>query len=333
MTASLTTTRIRLDRRYVFRGLNAGFRWFRNPVSADGAKQVPRARIYLTGPEILKNVEAMRQHPVGARLLREKPDFGEASRLENLAKMPPGSFGHAWFEMMNQPGMAPGYLLAGLAYADSFLDTVDMDDDVRWLMDRQIFDHDASHILSGYGTDLASEALNIMFVQGLNEVPKWLAFGGPFGLVTFLILPSVGFRRWRRELRHAYQRGRDAAKRFPYHSYPYEELLPKPLPEVREYLGIDPLPEDFDTSHWLDNSRMAKKITGGYGTRDETKRNGALDQQIIESGIPWKDYMRATPELQQRLRAMAADGASEAEIRSVLGNTSVTNGEYCDPVV
>ncbi|QKX17207.1 Coq4 family protein [Microbulbifer sp. YPW1] len=323
---------IRLDRRYYLRGLYAAFRWMMNPVSEGGAKQVPRARIYLTGPQILKDVEEMRRHPVGARLLREKPDFGEACQLKNLENMPEGSFGHAYYKMMSAPGIAPAYLLAGLAYRDGFFDSIDMDEDTRWLLERGLFEHDPSHILSGYGTDLSGEMLNILYAQGLSGVPRWLAFAGPFGILSSIIIPKVGWKEWRRLLKEAYRRGAQARAHFPPQAYPYEELFPRPLSEVREYLGIEPLPEGFSTAGWLNGSFLGRKFATGFAPKKNKAKNksqkeaeskpdiSALSQLVIDRGVHWRDFMRAGKECQERLRELAASGASSERLQAELSN-------------
>ena len=325
---------IQLSRRYYLRGLYAAFRWMINPVSEGGAKQVPRARIYLTGPQILKDVEEMRSHPVGARLLRDKPDFGEACQLKNLENMPEGSFGHAYYKMMSAPGISPAYLLAGLAYRDGFLDSVEMDEDTRWLLERQLFDHDPSHILSGYGTDLTGEMLNILYNQGLTGVPRWLAFAGPFGILSNIIIPNVGRKEWRRLRIEAYRRGKQAGEHFPAHCYPYEELFPRPLEEVREYLGIEPLPEGFSTAGWLNGSFLGKKFATGFAPKkkknqkamEEPAPNVAeLSQRVIDHGVHWRDFMRAGKECQQRLRDLVASGASLEQLKSEISGHNQTS--------
>eukprot|EP01038_Epipyxis_sp_PR26KG_P016431 gene16431-22403_t len=81
-------TKRTLEKRDIPAALMAGFRWLRNPVSQGGAKQVPRIQMLASGPEILADVERMRAHPSGKKLLAERPDLGvflDATGAEKVA--------------------------------------------------------------------------------------------------------------------------------------------------------------------------------------------------------------------------------------------------------
>lgn len=51
--------------------------------------------------------------------------------------------------MVCQEDTLPGYLLGGLVYRDGFFDALDIDEDTAWYVERCMFDHDASHLISG----------------------------------------------------------------------------------------------------------------------------------------------------------------------------------------
>ena len=77
----------------------------------------------------------------------------------------------------------------------------------------------------------------------------WIQSSAAFGLIAALLViyftrTTVGWTRWRQELTRAYDRGSAAAQKLPACCIPYEELLPRPIAEVREFLGVPPLPED-----------------------------------------------------------------------------------------
>lgn len=174
---------IRLDRRHWVLGISSALRWMKKPVSEQGATQVARFTLGLNGPQVLREVEVLRNHPVGQRLLKEKPGLSETFSTANLASMPEGSFGHAYYQMTNQEDTTPGYLLGGLIYRDGFFDALDIDEDTRWYVERTCFDHDASHLISGYSTDLAGELLNIMFIQGHRQaIPRSRRYMNATGL-------------------------------------------------------------------------------------------------------------------------------------------------------
>lgn len=50
-------TTLTLERRDVPRAIVAGTRWLLNPVSPQGAKQVPRTKLFAGGPDLLREVE------------------------------------------------------------------------------------------------------------------------------------------------------------------------------------------------------------------------------------------------------------------------------------
>lgn len=275
-----------LKKRRWWTGLKAGFRWIKNPVSEEGSTQVPISRLAIQGPDILKDVAAMRAHPVGSRLLRDKPNIVATLDLSRLATLPKGSFGKTYFDMMNHPDTLPGYLIAGLAYKDGFFDSLQIDADVRWYLERSFFDHDAMHILSGYGTDLTGEALNIMFIQGYQSgMSKRFAFLNPFGLINMIVVPNCGFRAWLRYQSEAFDRGRAARQHFPPHSIPYEDFLDKPLAEVWAYLGITPLPAGWDTSDWLKGSKIGERIASGKGKMAAAKLEARDSHAVVEAGV------------------------------------------------
>jgi hypothetical protein len=81
-----------ITRRYPLRAFAAGARWLANPVSEAGAKQVPRIHLYANGPEMLAEVERMRTHPTGNRILEDRPDlaatgFGAYTREAEQAQL------------------------------------------------------------------------------------------------------------------------------------------------------------------------------------------------------------------------------------------------------
>ena len=306
-----------LARRYPLRALAAGARWLVNPVSEGGAKQVPRMLLYATGVEMLAAVGRMRAHPTGRRVLADRPDLAAAlSNMPALAALPPGSLGRAFHDAMSRPGGVPGYLLAGLIYRDGFFDRYDMPDDARYAIERTRWLHDLLHVLTGYGTDLASEGLLIYFELGYRlTLPFSLAALTPQGLGPRLFLrPHVGQRRWRALLRQAHAHGTAAQQRLPPMYAYWEELLPRPLAEAREELGIVPFTED--TSDWLSKSWLGRNAATGFGGYARAAEQAQLARRVVEAGVDFRDLMRATPEHAARLRSLAAEGADDAASRA-----------------
>jgi ubiquinone biosynthesis protein COQ4 len=306
-----------LARRYPLRALAAGARWLINPVSENGAKQVPRMILYATGTEILASVERMRAHPTGKRVLADRPDLAAAlSNHTALAAMPAGSFGRAFHDAMRRGGGVPGYLLAGLIYRDGFFDGYDMPDDARYAIERSRWLHDMLHVLTGYETDLAGEGLLIFFDLGYRQsMPYSLAAVTPMGLGPLVFLrPHVGQRRWRELLRDAHARGVAAQQRqTPMYVY-WEELLPRPLDEVRAELGIVPFAEN--TADWLSKSWLGRRAATGFGGYARDVERSKLVRRLVEAGVDFRDLMRAPTGEAAYLRQLAADGSDDATLRA-----------------
>jgi ubiquinone biosynthesis protein Coq4 len=308
-----------LERRDILGALRAGARWLVNPVSEGGAKQVPRMALLATGPDILVKLERMREHPDGRRVLADRPHLGAAlTDMEALARLPVGSFGRAFRDYMDHPEGIPGYLLAGLIYADGFLDSFDLTDEQRYVLDRNMWLHDMLHVLTGYGADLTGEALLSFFDLGYEVgLSHRRALATPFGLGPRLLLrPSCGAKRWCELMRDASERGLGARRACPPEQVYWEELLPQPLTDVRRRLGIDAF--EIDTSAWLDHDTLGRLAATGFGAYPRMVRRAQLARRVVESGIPYRDYLRAPPRVARRLRALAAEGADGATLRAAL---------------
>ncbi len=310
-------TKRTLNERDIPGALRAGVRWLVNPVSEGGAKQVPRIKLLAAGPEILADIERMRAHPTGKRILERRPDLGAAlSDSAALKAMPPGSLGRSFCEAMEIPGGVPGFLLAALIYKDGFFDSFEMSDDARYYIERSRWLHDLFHIVTGYGTDLPGEGLLIYFMLGYeHRLPYWAASLAPLGIgPRFFIRPSCGQRRWRALLRDAHARGLAANRVCPPQCVAWEELLPRPLAEVRDELGIVPFLDD--TSRWLDHSWFGRHAAVGFGAYPKSAERAQLALAVVRAGIDPRDLYRASDESARELFRLAAAGASAQEIRA-----------------
>jgi len=310
-------TKRRLDERDIPGALLAGARWLMNPVSEDGAKQVPRLKLLAAGPEILADIERMRTHPTGKRILDERPDLGAAlSDSATLKAMPAGSLGRTFYEAMDVPGGVPGFLLAALIYKDGFFDSFEMSEDAEYYIARSRWLHDLFHIVTGYGTDLPGEGLLIYFALGYeHRMPYWAASLVPLGIgPRFFIRPSGGQRKWRALLRDAHARGLAANNVCPPQCVPWEELLARPLDEVRAQLGIVPFRED--TSRWLDHSWFGRQAAAGFGAYPKSAQRAQLAMAVVKAGVDYRDLYRVSDEKARELFRLAAEGASDEQIRA-----------------
>jgi ubiquinone biosynthesis protein COQ4 len=306
-----------LEKRDIPSALLAGARWLMNPVSEGGAKQVPRIKMLAGGPEILADVERMRAHASGRRLLAQKPDLGVAlSDTAALKAMPQGSLGRTFFEAMDNPYGVPGYLLAGLIYRDGFFDSFEMSDDARYYLERSRWLHDLFHVVSGYAPNLAGEGLLIYFQQAyLYGVSYEALASSPLGLgPRYFIHPSCGAKRWRTLQKEAHAHGLAAHAVCPAIFVAWEDLLPQPLNDVRAQLGIVPFLED--TSRWLDHSWLGKQAAGGFGAQSSGAQRAKLARRVVEAGVDYRSFYRLSAAKARALLQLAANGASDEDIRS-----------------
>ena len=275
------------------------------------------------GPEILADVERMRAHPTGKKLLAERPDLGVfLSNSAALKAMPEVSLGRTFYDAIDNPVGVPGYLLAGLIYKDGFFDSFDMSDDARFYLERIRWLHDLFHVVSGYATDLAGEGMLIYFQQAYLYGLSFNALArSPFGIgPRYFLRPDCGKARWQEYLRDANSRGLNAYNVCPAVFAPWEELLPQPLSDVRRQLGIVPFVED--SSRWLDKSKLGKRASTGFGAQSVEAKQAQLARKVVEAGVDYRDLYRFSDEKARSLHLLAANGATDAQIREAAGRST-----------
>ena len=205
-----------------------------DPERTDRVFEIIRA---LSGNAFEKAWQRFRAHPDGQRLLAEKPSLLAAlSDRAALRALPPGSFGRAYADFMDEAKLdATGLVEAEETATQTYgrPDDEPVDPEREFFGDRLRDMHDLWHVLTGYGRDEAGEAANLAFTYA--QVPN---LGIGFIVIAGAILgPHDLSLYWQRYLFRAYRRGRRAAQLT---AMPYEELLPLPLAEVRRRLAIEP---------------------------------------------------------------------------------------------
>jgi ubiquinone biosynthesis protein COQ4 len=192
----------------------------------------------LAGNQPRRLLGRVRRDPAGGRLISRRPIFDPSTcDLEELTKLPEGSFGRTFAEWMRENRFEPG-LMDRETRAD--------DPDVAYLGRRLTQVHDFWHVLSGYNRDPIGElgVLAFSYAQthsrGIGFIllsvlarsirQNWADRGRPWS-------PLVGYL-WR-----AYRAGRRARFLPP---LILEELFPVPLSSARTLLGIEPLERPFD---------------------------------------------------------------------------------------
>jgi len=217
--------RARPQWRRALRGLR---RLLREPERTENAFEVMAA----LDPDLMqRGLALMLSHPEGRRVFRERPCLlGRLADREGLARMPEASFGRAYLAHVERWGLAPEKLVGlGRRYGDELHGD---DEDLRWYGDRSELTHDLLHVLSGYGADGLGETALLWFSHGLvgGRANALLMLGAA------LRTRSETPRGWLRYLWRARRRGRRAGC---VAALPWEELLPRPLAEVRRLAGIE----------------------------------------------------------------------------------------------
>jgi len=282
--------------------------WLSGPVSERGASRAFRLTVHMGGRVLHERRLSMRDHPVGRRLLDERPDLCAAlNDMSELGAMPEGSLGRAYHTFMDHPETIPGYMLSGLIYKDDWFDKIPMDEELRWAFERWIQTHDLMHVVSGYGADLAGEGLNIYFTLAYNMGMSWrMAFWTPFGLAPRLMRPDVGRRRWLGYLREAWERGSAAREFLPFESVPWEELLAQSLEDARHTLGLPALADpEMDSAEWSDESFFTRKFLASNVDYESVRGVKAA----VAAGVPLRELMGADADTRGRVEALAREGA------------------------
>ncbi len=187
----------------------------------------------LAGSSLERHFQRFAAHPEGRRLLAERPSLLETLEdRERLSALPVGSFGRAYAEFMSEEQLAAAGL-QGAAESVREPDEEALDPDRRFFFERLRDMHDLWHVLTGYGRDIAGESANLAFTHAQTRNRGI----GVIVLAAAWLGPKSWDAHWQRYLLQAWRRGRRAKM---LSLARYEELLPRPLEEVRRELGILP---------------------------------------------------------------------------------------------
>jgi len=180
-------------------------------------------------------------HPDGPALLAERPALLAAlADRAALAAMPARSLGRAYLDFLRAGDLSPEGLVEASETAER---PQDVGADRQWFFDRLRDNHDLWHVLTGYGRDEAGEAANLAFTLGQTHdtgVAFMVLAAAAIGPMAPEVRPDgtrLGWLHWQRYLYQAWQRGRRAALLI---AARFEQLLPRPLEDVRRTLRIEP---------------------------------------------------------------------------------------------
>jgi ubiquinone biosynthesis protein COQ4 len=184
-----------------------------------------------------RNFQRLTRDPRGRALLVERPDLlAKLSDRESLAALPEGSLGRACLEYLERYGFDPTHLIELQHRVADRWEAEEgappLDDMRSWYRDRALLLHDVFHVLTGYGADQLGEATLLGFTQGQlgGRVNRLLTIGA-----SFEVMQAMG-TRWLPYVFCAWRRGRRAVA---LHALRFEELMPRPLDEVRRLARIE----------------------------------------------------------------------------------------------
>ncbi|MBS2013483.1 MAG: hypothetical protein JST00_11375 [Deltaproteobacteria bacterium] len=184
----------------------------------------------LPGRSPMRMTARLRATPSGRRLLAARPDLkARLADREALRALPEGSLGRAYLAFVERTGIsAEGIVSASEAGTTG---VTDLPADIAYYGDRMRDTHDLWHVVTGYGADLFGETALLAFSFAQTRHPG-------VALITSLAiwkgLPGV-----RSAILGGYRRGL-RAEWLP--GVEWEELLARPLGEVRAALRIDVAP-------------------------------------------------------------------------------------------
>jgi ubiquinone biosynthesis protein COQ4 len=218
----------------------------------DDTAQVFRIIEALSGKNALQNARRMRRSPVGARLLDERPNLLDALLDRRaLEALPENTLGRAYLRFLD----AEGITVEGLYQASVDGQRVEADQlppGVEFFRNRMRDTHDLWHTVTGYRGDIVGEAALLAF-----------SFAQVHNLGVGLIA-SVAFVRgpggeMRREILRGFARG-VRARWLP--GVAWEDLLARPLSEVRALLRVDEPPhyQPVRSKEWAMAPRSGERV-------------------------------------------------------------------------
>jgi ubiquinone biosynthesis protein COQ4 len=215
-------------KRRPFEALRALRELVRNPQDTAQVFVIMRA---LSGDAIMKGCARFAATPTGAERLRHPQDLVPVlSDRARLATFPDGSLARAYLELVERAGItAQGLVTVSEEVASEYAQlTADQIVYAQRLRDS----HDLWHTVTGYGTDTFGEVCVVAFSYAQT---------GNLGFAAIALIGALKIARETGEskvLRAAWQAYRDGRRAAWLPAVAWEDLLGRPVAEVRQLLGI-----------------------------------------------------------------------------------------------
>ncbi len=183
------------------------------------------------GESALRFEKRFRAHPVGARLMREKPSLLAAlSDHRRLEQLPEGTLGRIYLDYCHREGISGAGLKEVLEKGLSQERLAQLTPSQRFIGDWMRDSHDLFHLVTGYQTDLIGELCVLSFTAAQTRnrgvmVPVSMA----------LVMSSLFYPRGRNLAVQAIRRALKA-ELFP--AQDWIALLELPIEEVRRRLKV-----------------------------------------------------------------------------------------------
>lgn len=183
----------------------------------------------LAGEAPLRVLARFRKHPIGKRLLAERPDLLSTLRnRQTLAGMPSGSLARAYLTFIDDEGVtADGLLQASLEGRGT---DSEQESDFMFVRNRIRDSHDLWHTVTGYQADVVGEVALLSFNVAQLKNP---------GIAVLVLAALARYHQlaFSKVITNAFLHGLRTAWLPPVH---WETLLPLPLDEVRTLLRVEP---------------------------------------------------------------------------------------------
>ncbi len=204
--------------------------------------------------------------PYGRRVVAERVRLEDVlGDFAALRALPAGSFGKVYVDFMDEAGFTPQGLLAAAEEAGVGLKEYKELAQFRRAFTHLEVSHDLWHVITGYGRDPLGEICNLVFTRRQTRNPG-------LRLIVFMGLAAIKLERWSMP---ALKAAREAARMGDNVDFllqhDVEELLKRPLDEVRAELGIFK-PAVYDAIPYAEkHSVLRPKVTATQTEREQAK--------------------------------------------------------------